>query len=83
MDKWLRGKNGVLINDDSVGYGNAKKRVRRRAEKIEEADRLKERLERIETELAACREGIQNVSRLALETAAACRELAAAIGSIR
>lgn len=81
MDKWLRGNNGVLINDDSVGYSNAKKRVRRKAEKTEEEDRLKERLDRLEAELASCRESIQKATVLALETASAVRELALAIRS--
>lgn len=48
MDRWKRRPNGVLVNDDSIGYQNAKKRVERRQERLDEMNALKKRM----TELA-------------------------------
>ncbi len=48
MDKWKRGRSGVLVNDDAIGYENAKKRAALRAKKKEDVDRLMERVERLE-----------------------------------
>ncbi len=48
MDKWKRGRNGVLINDDAAGYDNARKRVALKAQRRSEIEELKERMARLE-----------------------------------
>ena len=47
MDRWKRRPNGVLINDDSIGYQNARKRVERKAERLNEMEALKKQVNEI------------------------------------
>lgn len=51
MDKWKRGRNGVLINDDAAGYDNARKRVALKAQRRSEIEELKERVARLEARM--------------------------------
>ena len=48
MDKWMRSSNGTLLNDDSTGYENAKRRVAARIKRKEELDLVEERIDVLE-----------------------------------
>ena len=72
MDKWKRGRNGVLINDDAAGYDNARKRVALKAQRRSEIEELKERMVRLEARMA-------DTEKALAEAVSLCRSLVDAI----
>ena len=72
MDKWKRGRNGVLINDDAAGYDNARKRVALKAQRRSEIEELKERIVRLEARMT-------DTEKALAEAVSLCRSLVDAI----
>lgn len=48
MDRWKRTAEGVIVNDDSTGYANAKMRVASRAKRKEKIESVEERIDALE-----------------------------------
>lgn len=48
MDRWKRTVSGVIINDDSTGYENAKQRVISKAKKKDEMNDIINRINALE-----------------------------------
>lgn len=48
MDRWKRTSDSVIVNDDSLGYENAKRRVASKVKKQEQIDGIFARIDALE-----------------------------------
>lgn len=74
MDRWKRSSRGVLLNDDSVGYQNAKNRVLRRAERTSEMDEIRARIAELEEKVAVALKSSESTAKAVSEIVALLRE---------
>ncbi len=74
MDRWKRSGRGVLLNDDSVGYQNARNRVLRRAERTSEMDEIRARIAELEEKVAVALKSSESTAKAVSEIVALLRE---------
>ena len=74
MDRWKRSSRGVLLNDDSVGYQNAKNRVLRRAERTSEMDEIRAKIAELEEKVAVALKSSESTAKAVSEIVALLRE---------
>ena len=64
MDRWKRGEHGTLLNDDSTGYENARKRVASKTKRKEELEALSERVTVLERKIYVMNRTIESLVEL-------------------
>ncbi len=74
MDRWKRSSRGVLLNDDSVGYQNARNRVLRRVERTSEMDEIRARIAELEEKVAVALKSSETTAKAVSEIVALLRE---------
>ncbi len=74
MDRWKRSGRGVLLNDDSVGYQNARNMVLRRAERTSEMDEIRARIAELEEKVAVALKSSESTAKSVSEIVALLRE---------
>lgn len=74
MDRWKRSGRGVLLNDDSVGYQNARNRVLRRAERTSEMDEIRARIAELEEKVAVALKSSETTAKAVSEIVVLLRE---------
>lgn len=75
MDQWKRASDGSLINDDEVGYSNARKRLSLRNKRKEEKDILFSRIEGLEQRVDRMEQRIESLGIALNSLIAICRNL--------
>lgn len=75
MDQWKRASDGSLINDDEVGYSNAKKRLSLRNKRKEEKDAVFSRLGELEQRVDRMDQRIESLGIALNSLIAICKNL--------
>jgi len=75
MDQWKRASDGSLINDDEVGYGNAKKRLLLKNKRKEEKDVIFSRLNEIEQRMDKMEQRIESLGMALNSLIAICKNM--------
>lgn len=79
MDKWKRNASGELVNDDQIGYENAKKRIQIRNKRKEDQEILNERLEGINERIEDLERKVQGMDLTIKEIIKLCHSITEAL----